>query len=253
MGRGKGWSLEERETLAIAWSAVSCDPVVGRNQTSERFILRLKVKFDRRSPPEHEEGTFKHRSAQALSSFWKNTVMHDINQFCKTLRSVYCSNLTGCTDADKVNIAVTMHFRGKKSVHYSYREENPKQWPNYLAWKAVKDLPKFKYEHHERNDIVGPAASAAVVTNPATTTETELPPVRPPVTSIHAQDSAVSVTEPLTDERSNQHAAEPISIATPASRPPGRNKAKRDLKRSLEGEANSNLNGVAFTGVQLIG
>ena len=37
MGRGKKWSSEERERVAITWTRATHDPVVGRNQSGETF------------------------------------------------------------------------------------------------------------------------------------------------------------------------------------------------------------------------
>ena len=41
MGRGKKWSSDEHERVAIAWSRATHDPVVGRNLTRFYQCLRL--------------------------------------------------------------------------------------------------------------------------------------------------------------------------------------------------------------------
>ena len=37
MGRGKKWSSDEHERVAIAWSRATHDPIVARNQSGDTF------------------------------------------------------------------------------------------------------------------------------------------------------------------------------------------------------------------------
>ena len=37
MGRGKKWSSDEHERVAIAWSRATHDPIMGGNQTGDTF------------------------------------------------------------------------------------------------------------------------------------------------------------------------------------------------------------------------
>ena len=67
MGRGKKWSSEERERVAIAWTRATHDPVVGRNQSGETFDEKVYSLFSRKPPKDADPGT-------SLSWFCTKTV-----------------------------------------------------------------------------------------------------------------------------------------------------------------------------------
>ena len=50
MGRGKKWSSEERERVAIAWSRATHDPVVGHNQSGDTFDEKVYSLFSQKPP-----------------------------------------------------------------------------------------------------------------------------------------------------------------------------------------------------------
>ena len=55
MGRGKKWSSEERERVAIAWTRATHDPVVGHNQSGETFDEKVYSLFSQK-PPKDADG-----------------------------------------------------------------------------------------------------------------------------------------------------------------------------------------------------
>ena len=217
MGHGKGWSLEERELLAVALRVVACDAAVGRNQTAEQFESRVKEEFDRKTPSKYEPGTHKDRTTAAVMACWKNSISPDLQKFNSSLQAVFCAKPSGCTEDDMKVIAVAYHIGNYKTIHQSMRDQDPKLWPNYLAWRALADTSKFQYTHHAvkpKNPNVGLTAAAV------TTTATSMLPTNltdmPETISTSESGGIVNENELLTgDEKSSDSIVAP-TIASSA-------------------------------------
>ena len=62
MGRGKEWSSNEREKVAIAWSRATHDPVMGHNQSGDTFDEKVYSLFSRKPPKDAEPGSYNDHS-----------------------------------------------------------------------------------------------------------------------------------------------------------------------------------------------
>ena len=67
MGRGKKWSSDECERVAIAWSRATHDPIVGHNQTDDTFDEKVYSLFSRKPLKDAEPGTYNDCSHPSLS------------------------------------------------------------------------------------------------------------------------------------------------------------------------------------------
>ena len=106
MGRGRKWNGEERRQLALAWSRVSNDPIVGRNQTADTFALKVHEEFCRRAPKKYTPGTFADRTIGTCFNFFKQSISADVQKFNLALRKVYAANPTGVGEKEKVALIV---------------------------------------------------------------------------------------------------------------------------------------------------
>ena len=66
MSRGKKWSSEECERVAIAWSQATHDPVVGHNQSGDTFDEKVYLLFSRKPPKDADPGTYSDRSHRSV-------------------------------------------------------------------------------------------------------------------------------------------------------------------------------------------
>ena len=77
MGRGKKWSSEERERVAISWTRATHDPVVGRNQSGETFDEKVYSLFSRKPPKDADPGTYSERSHPSVMTCFHNNISPD--------------------------------------------------------------------------------------------------------------------------------------------------------------------------------
>ena len=112
MGKGRKWSPEESLHLAESYVDVSEDNgethVRGTSQDAQVFWSRVYSKFAKRNPG-NSPGQYGDRAMSAVSNHWKEKIKLDVRKFNICLRKVYKSKPTGCTDQEKINMAVAIH------------------------------------------------------------------------------------------------------------------------------------------------
>lgn len=143
MGKARNWSSDECRAVAIAWINASNDPVKGSDQKSSVFVAAVMTNLHRLAPVGHHEGRYDERGSEAVHSFWRDTLFRDVSKFNKALRIVIASNPTGCTEQEKINMAVAIHLKKTKRMDYHYKSFNPNQWRFYQAWEELRRIPKF--------------------------------------------------------------------------------------------------------------
>ena len=89
MGRGKKWSSDECERVAIAWSRATDDPIVGCNQTGDTFDENVYSLFSLNPPKEAEAGTYNEHSHPSVMICFQNNISPDVIKllvFCRWLK-----------------------------------------------------------------------------------------------------------------------------------------------------------------------
>jgi len=154
MGRGKAWCSLERERVVLSYIRASCDPIVGRNQRSETFSKKMHEEFVKVSPTAKYPGTFNERSVRSVYSCFKNSVSGDVAAFNKSLRMIHASKCTGCTEDDKINMAVAIHCKATTIRDYNMKTfRSEEKWPNFRAWKVLQVLEKYKFHANQFEDL----------------------------------------------------------------------------------------------------
>lgn len=148
MGRGKVWTLHENLHLAEAWLQVSEDAdeatVKGTNQDGDEFWKRVEVAFKEKTPSPNPEGQYQERSNPAIINQWKEKIARQARKFNASLMKVYRSNPTGCTEQNKINMAVAIYLKKTDKMDYTHKDFNPNNWPVYLAWEILKEHRAFQ-------------------------------------------------------------------------------------------------------------
>ena len=146
MGQGKHWSAEECLHLAEAWVNASEDEgekeVKGTYQDSDSFWAKVLENFTAKSPP-HPQGIYHDRALTAIKNKWKDKISRDVKKFNKSLLKVYKSNPTGCTEQNKVNMAVAIHLGQTLVMSYVHKEFEAFVWKYYTAWQVLKEHRAF--------------------------------------------------------------------------------------------------------------
>jgi len=154
MGRGKAWTKEERERVAIAFIRASCDPIVGRNQRSDAFANRIHEEFIKGCSAAKLNGTYTERNVASILSFFRKAVSPDVAAFNKSLRLIHASKCTGCTEEDQLNMAVAIHCKATKGRDYNMKSfPSDEKWLNFRAWKVLQSLEKYKYHHNQFEEL----------------------------------------------------------------------------------------------------
>ena len=151
MGRGKKWSSEERERVAIAWSRATHDPVVGRNQSGDTFDEKVYSLFSRNPLKDADPGTYNDHSHPSVMTCFRNNISPDVMKFVGVLRMVKGAGLSGVTAEELLRIAVAVYLLKRKgevlpksnSAFYLLKEQDPDKWENFKAWNILKSTPKF--------------------------------------------------------------------------------------------------------------
>ena len=116
MGRGKKWSSEERERVAIAWSRATHDPVVGHNQSGDTFDEKAYSLFSRKPPKDADPGTYNNRSHPSVMTCFHNNISPDVMKFIGVLWMVKGVGLSGMTAEELLRIAVRQHRRTSQAM-----------------------------------------------------------------------------------------------------------------------------------------
>ena len=151
MCRGKKWSSEERERVAVTWTRVTHDPVVGRNQSGETFDEKVYSLFSQRPPKDADPGTYSEHCHPSVMTCFHNNISPDVMKFIGVLRMVKGVGLSGVTAEELLRIAVAVYLLKRKgevlpksnSAFYLLKEADPNKWENFKAWNILKSTPKF--------------------------------------------------------------------------------------------------------------
>ena len=191
MGRGKKWSSEERERVAVAWTQATHDPVVGCNQSGETFDEKVYSLFSQKPPKDADPGTYSERSHPSVMTCFRNNISPDVMKFIGVLRMVKGVGLSGVTAKQLIRIAVAVYLLKQKgealpksnSVFYLLKEADPDNWENFKAWNILKSTPKFlehqgdasetteEEDEEEEEDATSPPNEVNVEDQPSTTDE----------------------------------------------------------------------------------
>ena len=167
MGRGKEWSKEESLHLAESWVAMSegdgADKVIGTNQSVEQFWQGVMNIFITKAPQPTPPGIYGNREWTALKSHWSEALSRDVKRFRKSLNRVYARNLSGCSDQDKINIAVVIHRGVSDAPDYRLATYDPSLWKFYECWQFLKTHPAFMFN----NELPPSAASSQTLSSTA--------------------------------------------------------------------------------------
>ena len=149
MGRGKEWSKNESLHLAQAWVQMSegegADRVIGTNQSTEQFWQGVMELFIAKAPQPTPQGTYGYREWTALRSHWSEGLSRDVKKFRKSLNRVYARNLSGCSEQDKINIAVVLHRGVSDAPDYRLATYDPTLWKFYECWLFLRTHPAFMF------------------------------------------------------------------------------------------------------------
>ena len=187
MGRGKKWSSEERERVAVAWTRATHDPVVGHNQSGETFDEKVYSLFSQKPPKDADRGTYSEHSHPSVMTCFHNNISPDMMKFIGVLRMVKGVGLSGVTAKQLIPIAVAVYLLKQKgevlpksnSAFYLLKEADPNNWENFKAWNILKSTPKFlepqgdasetMEEEDKEEDATSPPNEVNVEDQPSTT------------------------------------------------------------------------------------
>ena len=145
MGKGKKWKAQEAADLAKSYVAATCDPIVGRDQTSAVFFNKVYNGFVARAPQKVDSDTYGGRSANAVMDYFKKKIQKDTQKFNRAVRTIRLSNPTGgLTEQQKLNMAVAIFVGVTDKLNYRYKDfPAEKEWVNFKAWQILRKTPKF--------------------------------------------------------------------------------------------------------------
>ena len=160
MGKGKKWSSDESLHLAEAWMAKSEEAgaaqLRGTNQDSDEFWSGVKQIFATKSPTPNPDGIYHDRNWTAIRNQWRDQIARDVKKFNKSLMKVYKSKPTGCTDQNKINMAVAMHTGKCDAMMYCHKDFESNNWKFYKCWLYLKShrafLPPSQESEEEENE-----------------------------------------------------------------------------------------------------
>lgn len=124
------------------------DPGTRTNQTATRFKETLSERFKRFLPT--SEGTHGTRSAKAVRTKFDELVA-DVKKFRAALHLIRASNPTGVTGDELFSMAIAKHFGKRDGMSYDARSYPQRNWRNHLAFKTLKNHPKFSDSSVEIN------------------------------------------------------------------------------------------------------
>ena len=114
MGRGKKWSSEEHERVAIAWSRATHDLVMGRNQSGDTFDEKVYLLFSQKPPKDADLGTYNDHSHPSVMTCSHNNNSPDVMKYIGVLRMVKDVGLSGETAEELLHIAVAVYLLKQK-------------------------------------------------------------------------------------------------------------------------------------------
>jgi hypothetical protein len=147
MPSGKRWCAEECEALARCWINVSEDvgsaDLKGTDQSGEVFWRRVIESLGRVAPPD-SVGRYHNRGKTALMTQWTDKIGREVRKFNKSLLKVYSAQMTGVTEEQKVNVAVSITMGKTDAPAYRFKDYDANQWIYYRAWLVLRDHVMFR-------------------------------------------------------------------------------------------------------------
>ena len=235
MGRGKKWSSEERERVAIAWTRATHDPVVGRNQSGETFDEKVYSLFSRKPLKDADPGTYSERSHPSIMTCFHNNISPDVMKFIGVLQMVKGVGLSGVNAEQLICISVAVYLLKRKgetlpksnSAFYLLKEADPDNWENFKAWNILKSTPKFlepqgdtsetTEEEEDKEDGASPPNEVNVEDQPSTTDASADDP--PEETQDHDNSTNVSSTSSYKPSDDSSTSASLVNVISHSSRP----------------------------------
>jgi hypothetical protein len=136
-----GVKSEEARLMSIAWLKATDNGVVGVDQKGASFYQDYDAALKAVAPPKRPDGTYDNREASYI--YLRDTIFPDIQKFNTSLRMVFGSEPTGCSQHEKINMAVAVHMKQAKKMDYMFKYFDTKKWRFYEAWVVLKASPKF--------------------------------------------------------------------------------------------------------------
>jgi hypothetical protein len=135
MGHGRHWTPDEREKLARAYRKVTGNARVGSDQLASMYRDKILAEFKTLSPPNaKDQDRYWARGAEAVWTYWRDTVSKDLNKFNKALMVIKAQTPTGgLSEQELINAAVAVHKRVTRKYTPGYRNYDPYLWANYGA------------------------------------------------------------------------------------------------------------------------
>jgi hypothetical protein len=125
MGKGKRWIKAESVALAEAFIASREDgsaTIEGTNQTAD-YLWETKVmpQFLMRALGVCDPDWFHNRGLPAIKAHWQDRISKDVQKFNRALLIIYNSHPTGCTEQEKINMAVALHLGKADGMDYNFK------------------------------------------------------------------------------------------------------------------------------------
>ena len=149
--------------LAMAWVDASEEvgepSLRGTSQHFNEFWSKVRANYLKHQPAPCPPGKYSHRATTALQTQWRDNIAREARRFNRNLLLVLNSRPTGCTEQQKINMAVAIQL-GKTDVRsYRHRDFEARDWKFYQAWEALKGhraflQPTEPTEEEEEDDSV---------------------------------------------------------------------------------------------------
>ena len=150
MGKAASWLAAEITVVAQAWIEASEDGtnrnggLSGTDQDKDQHWNQVMANVEKRAPPDAvREGRYHYRGIKPIKSYWRDQISKECNQFNRDLLLVYNSNPTGCTEQNKINMAVAIHKGKVERMEYRFKDFEARDWKFYGAWCVLKGHRKF--------------------------------------------------------------------------------------------------------------
>ena len=150
MGKAPHWIPAESTVVAQSWIEASEDGtevnggLSGSDQDKDQYWSKVMENIQKRAPADAmRQGRYHHRGVKPIKNFWRDNIAKECNAFNRALMIVYNSNPTGCTEQNKINMAVAIHKGKVERMEYRFKDYEPRNWKFYGAWQVLKGHRKF--------------------------------------------------------------------------------------------------------------
>lgn len=156
--KNKHYTAQEVNAIAKAYVSATSNSIKGADQTIDDFTAAIIEKLEQIAPSNCEDGTY-HKRGDSVYPYFRDTVCKDVSSFNIALRMVYCSEPTGVTEQEKINMAVAIHLKKTSKMDYAFKNFVATNWRFYGAWQELKKLPKFRFSldnssNHDQDPLV---------------------------------------------------------------------------------------------------